>query len=151
MRDPRQRNTYRWIAMAIACGLFLFFYIDDWGRDFSTNHAEISVLSLDESLKPFESNRSTEELVEAVTWAAHRIRSWEYVGEVGDGKTTRLIFVRTNRLFRFKDDITVAIEDQGARRVVTAESRSRIGWGDLGRNPRNLRLLLAELRAVLAG
>ena len=83
MRDPRQRNTYRWIAMAIACGLFLFFYIDDWGRDFSTNHAEISVLSLDESLKPFESNRSTEELVEAVTWAAHRIRSWEYVGEVG--------------------------------------------------------------------
>ena len=151
MRDPRRRNAYRWIVIAIACGLFLFFYIDDWSRDFSTNHAEISALSLDESLQPFESNRSSGELVEAVTWAARRIRSWEYIGEAGDGKTTRLIFVRTNRLLRFKDDITVTIEDQGARRVVTAESTSRIGWGDLGRNPRNLLRLLEELRAVLEG
>jgi len=151
MRDRGRPKPYRWIIIAIACAVFFFFYIDDWGRDFSTNHAEISALALDESLQPFESTRSAEELVEAVTWAARRIRSWEYIGEVGDGKTTRLIFVRTNRLLRFKDDITVAIEDQGNRRVVTAESRSRLGWGDLGRNPRNLRRLLEELRAVLEG
>jgi uncharacterized protein (DUF1499 family) len=151
VRDARSRNFYRWIVIAIACVLFLFFYIDDWSRDFSTNHAEISSLSTDPSLQPFESTRSKAELIEGVTWAAHRIRSWEYVGEAGDGKTTRLIFVQTHRLLRFKDDITVAIEDQGNRRVITAESRSRLDWGDLGRNPRNLRRLLDELSGVLDG
>jgi len=151
VRDPRRRKVHRWTAIVIAAALFLYFYVDDWSRDFSSNHAEISALSLDESLLPLESYRSTEELVEAVTWAARRIRNWEYVGEVRDENTTRLIFVRTNRLLRFKDDITVRIEDRGDQRAVTGESRSRIDWGDLGRNPRNLRRLLEELRAVLEG
>ena len=75
----------------------------------------------------------------------------EIVGEASDGDSTLVMFVRTSRLFRFKDDITMRIEDQGRERVVTGESRSRVGKGDLGQNPRNLRRLMTELRAVLDG
>ena len=50
--------------------------------------------------------------------------------------------VRTTPLFRFKDDVTVRVhaDGDGARAEVT--SASRIGKGDLGQNPRNIKKLL---------
>jgi hypothetical protein len=137
-----------WLAVA---AVFFVLYIDDWGRDFTANHAEISDLSLDETLQPVTSQRSSEELVLAIKWAGRRIRSWEYIGDAEDDNATMIIFVRTNRILRFKDDITIRVEDRGRERVITGESRSRLGFGDLGRNPRNLRRILNELRGVLAG
>lgn len=138
------------MVLVVAVAFFVL-YIDDWGRDFTSNHAEISDLSLDETLRPLTSQRSAEDLVLAVKWAARRIRNWEYIGDAEDGKATMIIFVRTHRLLRFKDDITIRVEDRGTERVITGESRSRLGLGDLGRNPRNLRRILDELRSILAG
>jgi uncharacterized protein (DUF1499 family) len=58
-------------------------------------------------------------------------------------------FVRTSRIFRSEDDITVLVEDEQSHRGVSATSRSRFGNGDLGQNPRNLRALMGALRERL--
>jgi uncharacterized protein (DUF1499 family) len=59
-----------------------------------------------------------------------------------------LHFVRTTPLMRYKDDIRVRIVPAASGSRVSAESRSRIGRGDLGQNPRNLRELLAAVRGA---
>lgn len=138
-------------TIVVLAATFLFVYVEDWSRDFTTNEAFIAHDSTDPGLRPMLSSRSVAELNEAVRRAASRIRNWEYVGEAADGNTSRVIFVRTSRLWRFKDDVVIRVEDLGDRRVVTGESRSRFGIGDLGQNPRTLRRFLAELRDVLDG
>jgi hypothetical protein len=63
-----------------------------------------------------------------------------------------ILFVRTHRLLRLRDDIVIRIEDLGERRQITGVSRSRFdAVGDLGGNPRNLRRFLIEFRDVLDG
>ena len=141
----------RWGWAVAALLLFVGLTVDDWGRDLTSHSAEISTVAVDDSLRPLTSIRSTDDVAEAVRWAARRIRNWEDIGEAEDGAATLLLFVRTHRLLRIKDDVTIRIEDRDGRRVVTGESISRLAIGDLGRNPRNLRRLLAELRAVLDG
>lgn len=47
----------------------------------------------------------------------------------------------------FVDDITVRLTPDGGGTVVHAESRSRVGKGDLGQNRRNILELWAALRA----
>jgi hypothetical protein len=138
------------IGAAVVLILFAL-SIDDWGRDFVGNHAIISDDAPQTDLRPFVSRHSTAELAEAVRWAALRIKTWEYVGESTVDQTTTLLFVRSGRVLRFKDDIMVSIEDRGGERVLTATSKSRSSLGDLGRNPRNLRRLLAEVQDVLDG
>ncbi len=53
--------------------------------------------------------------------------------------------VATTRLCRFKDDVTVTVQPEGAGVVVNVRSHSRIGKGDLGANARRIRLFQAEL------
>ena len=80
-------------------------------------------------------------LLAGVLGAVERLPRWEVVSseerEVGA--------VRATRLFRFKDDVTVVVEasESGSRAEFT--SASRVGKGDLGQNPRNLRELLEAL------
>ena len=45
---------------------------------------------------------------------------------------------RRTRVFRFIDDITIEFHETTSGVRVEAESRSRVGKGDLGQNPRNL-------------
>jgi hypothetical protein len=148
--DPRKRRRNIVLAV-VGIAVFLFFFIDDWGRDFITNEAFISADNPDPTLRPLLSARSSTQMAEAVKMAARRIRNWSYVGESRHGTTTSILFVRRNRVLRFADDVTIHVQDRGSQRVVVGESRSRIGFGDLGRNPRNLRRLLDELRTVLDG
>ena len=147
----KQKRLIVLATVVVLIAAFLFGYVDDWSRDFTTNEASIAHDSPDPALRPLESTRSVADLIEAVRRAASRIRNWEYVGDAGDGNTTRVLFVRTSRIWRFKDDVVIRIEDLGERCVVTGESRSRFGFGDLGQNPRTLRRFLTELRDVLAG
>lgn len=148
------RSYRRWFAVAAALAVIvaaLVVHIDDWSRDFVAYEAVIAADADDPRLLPLVSDRPADDLALALRWAAHRIPDWELVGETGDGEKTVVLFVRTKRLLRLKDDIAMRIEDRGDRRVVTGESRSRLHIGDLGRNPRNLRRILTELRAVLEG
>jgi uncharacterized protein (DUF1499 family) len=61
-----------------------------------------------------------------------------------------LKFVRTHRLLRIRDDLTVRIEVKGRKQTIETHSAARLGIGDLGRNPRNIRRLYSELEDVLA-
>jgi len=157
MNGMRRIAGKRWSRLARAAAIaavvliLAFVSVDDWSRDFTQYEAAISPSHSDPALRPVLSQRPTPDLLSAVKAAARRIRNWEYVGEAVDGETTLILFVRVNRLFRWKDDVTVRIEDLGSRRQVTAGSRSRLRVGDLGRNPRSLRRFREELEAVLAG
>ena len=147
--DKRTRNR-----LLIAAGLafvWLFFTVDDWGRDLVSHEAAIVESAEDPGLRPLTTTRTSLEMTEAVKMAARRIRNWHYVGDATEGNSHVLFFVRTNRLLRLKDDVTIRIEDTGPRRQVTGASVGRLAIGDLGRNPRNLRRLFDELRLVLQG
>jgi uncharacterized protein (DUF1499 family) len=154
MRHKKHKKRNRYIVplgITAFLLLYLFGYIDDWSRDFTENDAAITAESSDADLRPLYDECSTEEMIEAVKRAASRIRTWEHIGHAKEGNTTLVLFVRTSRIWRFKDDIIILIDDLGDRRQVTGKSASRIDFGDLGQNPRNLRRFLAELRDVLEG
>lgn len=53
---------------------------------------------------------------------------------------------RTTPIMRFTDDIHVWLTAAGDGTRVDAESQSRVGKGDLGQNPRNLKELISGLR-----
>jgi hypothetical protein len=59
--------------------------------------------------------------------------------EHSTGRTIEIHLTRTTRLFRFVDDIRVSLTREAAGTRVDATSQSRIGKGDLGQNPRNLK------------
>jgi len=141
----------RWlIGIAIAL-IVVALHVDDWGRDFSSTSAATDPAASDARLHPFETARTVPELVEGLRFAARRIGDWTYVGDAGDADSRTVLFVRTNRILRFGEDVTMRIDDLGTRRVVSGESVSRLPIPDLGRNPRNLRTVLDELRTILDG
>ena len=53
--------------------------------------------------------------------------------------------IATTRIFHFKDDVTIGVQQDGDDVIVNVRSRSRIGKGDLGANARRIRLFQAEL------
>jgi hypothetical protein len=150
-RDPHRPG--RWKSLWIVGGalLLLAATIDDWRRDFTTNHAEISFKSDDKRLRPFVSELPRDRVVEAVKWSARRVGGMRFEGVSADGADTFIRFVREGRVLPFTDDVRMRVRDRGDDRVVTGEARSRSEFGDLGRNPRTLRRLLDELADVIEG
>jgi uncharacterized protein (DUF1499 family) len=146
--------------VGIACVLivagcaWLLFTVDDWSRDLTTNTAATSATAKNPSLRPIESNRPPAELAELISTTAGKIPGWEFVTQEEGRDAIVLHFVRTTRLMRFKDDITVQIRPTAGqssltRWEVSAESKSRVGKGDFGQNPRNLAELMDRLRDLL--
>lgn len=132
--------------------------IEDWKRDFTTNYAATSPSAKDNRLHPVESKLPPQAIADQITqWATQQPRwTLENSERLADGTVT-MHLVRTTFVWRFKDDIHVTISPQkGAQEaevsvdsegsLVTAKSQSRVGKGDLGQNPRNLRELLAAVR-----
>jgi len=159
---PR-RKRFMYIAFAVIglvalavlpLAIWLFATVDDWSRDLTTNHAATSPSAKQPSLHPIVSERSREELADVVVDAAQKLKGWTLAArEESKGEIT-IRLVRTTALMRFKDDITVhirAAENQPppSRSEITAESRSRIGKGDFGQNPRNLAELMDKIRFML--
>lgn len=76
--------------------------------------------------------------------AAATLRGWSLQAETADG----LHFVRRTRVFRFADDIRVTFRESDGTVRVDAESRSRVGKGDLGQNRRNIQELWRAVSAT---
>ena len=57
--------------------------------------------------------------------------------------------VATTPVFRFKDDVTIAVGRFGQGAIVNVRSRSRIGKGDLGANARRIREFQSRLASRL--
>lgn len=143
------------IALLLALGLlWLIATVEDWSRDLTTNYAATSVSAKNPSLHPITSQRPSSDLADLAATAVKRLPGWELAGREVTADEITLRFVRTTRLLRFKDDITVHIRlasdnQQPAQYEVFAESQSRVGKGDFGQNPRNLAELMDTLRTLL--
>ncbi len=137
-------------ALALAGGIALVASVDDWSRDLSTNRAATDERATDPALRPIHASQSIEELAELVVSAAGSLPNWSVQSKTIAGGSATVHLVRTTPLWRFRDDITVQIASDGQQRTIEAVSQSRVGKGDLGQNPRNLRELLAEIRRRLA-
>jgi uncharacterized protein (DUF1499 family) len=151
---PRSGAVRPWLLFVL--GLVLFFGIavavilvltvDDWQRDLSTNVAQTQLEHSDPSLRCVVLPDDPNAAAEKVRAIAAGLPGWSESNAVGDS-ADELRFERTTRWFRFVDDITVQLTATEAGTRISATSRSRVGKGDLGQNPRNLRELLGPLRA----
>jgi uncharacterized protein (DUF1499 family) len=133
-------------ATALVAAVIVGGHVFDWKRDFTTNVAETSPDAADDRLRPVSLDAPLDEAAALVIAAADSLPRWAFVSRTDEGAAVRLAFTRTTRVFRFVDDVTVWIEDRGHERMIRARSASRVGSGDLGQNPRNLRELLDAIR-----
>ena len=146
-----------WIALYVGLGLTaivllalligVLTQVENWSRDFTTNTAATDAGSADPRLRPIESAQAPAELAKLVIAASGKLPHWDLAEQTETGGAVNLHFIRTTGLWKFRDDIRVQIEPApGGGSRLTADSRSRVGKGDLGQNPRNLRELLEAVR-----
>jgi len=141
-----------WIlAGVIVVAFFVFKDVDDWGRDLTTNTASTDDGYRD--LKPITIPRPPDQTANYVTSMAATLPDWGVesgaVAMPAQDGTINLHFVRTTKLMRFKDDVYVRLVpgEEPDTTVVHVRSQSRLGQGDLGQNPRNIRELIGLLSA----
>jgi hypothetical protein len=132
-------------------------YVEDWSRDLTTNTAVTTENSSDERLRPVEKTTSLAAIDAALSRFAAERPQWRIANEkplpadspaldeAGKPQAVRHL-IRSTAIMRYRDDVWLVIEQraEGAVRL-HADSRSRLGKGDLGQNPRNLRELLGYL------
>lgn len=94
-------------------------------------------------LAPLDLNLPIEAAMTAVPDALGR--RWKVAGS--DPAAGTLHLTRTTPVFRFVDDVRLVFEPKPTGCRVHAESRSRVGVGDLGQNRRNILELWAWIRA----
>ncbi|MFM7073358.1 MAG: DUF1499 domain-containing protein [Planctomycetota bacterium] len=127
--------------------------VEDWGRDLTTNSAATDRQHVEPRMRPVFTNLSQLQVADAVKQVAPRLPGWQLV-IVGPSSSESIIdasgftahLVRTTPLFGFQDDVYLTITRQNGMTEVSARSRSRVGVGDLGQNPRNIREILGALR-----
>ena len=146
----RKIRMIGWIAVGITALLFaaMFWQIDDWGRDWTQNSASLDPNADRPELRPLQLPTDVDETLQRIREFCQRNQEWGIVSVDERGETPLHVHLtRTTLLFRFVDDVEVTITelpgDQGV--TVQAESRSRVGKGDLGQNPRNLAQLTRGL------
>lgn len=134
-------------AGLLAILLYNAWFVEDWSRDLTQNTAETSPLADSELLRPTMISLPVDETMELVRAAAKELPRWRE-GPSGDpvaGESRSLAFVRTTRLMRYQDDVTVMVEPAVEGSIIRVQSKSRVGKGDLGQNPRNIRELLGAV------
>ncbi|MCI0361006.1 MAG: DUF1499 domain-containing protein [Planctomycetaceae bacterium] len=137
------------VALLLAIALILVTHVEDWSRDLTINYAATSDDARDERLRPIHAATGPAELAAAIVRCVEGLPRWQLVERTDKPTEITLHFVRTTGLVGYKDDIRVRIVPAGEGSRLTAESQSRVGKGDLGQNPRNLRELLGAIRASL--
>lgn len=100
--------------------------------DDSVHHAE-----------PVRFATSADEAMTAVLTAVGRLERAEIKEQ--DERYVRLVV--TSRLFRFKDDVEVQVDEDA--RLIHYRSASRVGKGDMGVNRKRMEGLVADLRSLL--
>ncbi len=98
-------------------------------------------------LQPRRYAAGVEPVLRAAREAIASLPRWRLVGGGTGPGGAELRAVRTTRLLRFEDDVSVRIRREGGRTLVSVRSRSRVGTGDFGQNARNIREFLAALDA----
>ena len=109
------------------------------------NWAFISTTAKDPGLRALELPCSPRDAVPRATSVLAGLPRWMIV--TVNGPEGKLHAVHRTWFWRFDDDVHLQFEPLGEGRcLMTGESRSRVGKGDLGQNARNLK----EARAAIA-
>ncbi len=138
-----------WILAGVAIvTIFIFSHIDDWSRDLTTNTAWTDDAS--QTLKPLRVAKPPEPVKADLLRVVESMSNWRVADSddsVKGDAALQVHLVRTTTIMRFKDDIWVTLlpGDSDGSTVVQVRSQSRLGRGDLGQNPRNIRELLGRL------
>jgi uncharacterized protein (DUF1499 family) len=109
---------------------FIRWFTKNWANTTEPTHRDLGPLTL---------SRSPSEVVQRLQSLTGR---WKVIA--ADGATVRL--TRTTPVCRFVDDLTLTLTPAANGTLVHAESRSRVGVGDLGQNRRNILELWTLLR-----
>lgn len=124
--------------------------VDNWSRDLTTNVAETSPDTADPRMQPLSVGVSFDELTSAAKSIAKSNAGWEFVDASANADGGTLHMVHVTRLMKYRDDVTLTVQTtENETSVVNIRSASRIGKGDLGQNPRNIRALRELLTAEL--
>lgn len=154
--DPPSQESEKTPMYVIVVGVVLTLLVivclqvDDWSRDWTTNFAETTAEAEDINLRPIESSLSPEKLAGLVVETMKPADRWtvESPRSVEAGRI-EIDLVHKTFWMGFKDDVQVTIEASDGGSRLSATSQSRIGKGDLGQNPRNLKDLISRVRAAL--
>ncbi len=149
----------RWVGITagvVSAGVagYCALLIDDWSRDLSTNWAEFAGASSDPLLRPIATTATLGEIEKALRDMCQQQSEWEWSDApivaceecqpiMAYEQAWHLLHV--TGLMGYRDDVAVfALRNENGY-TLHATSQSRIGKGDLGQNPRNLRALHKEL------
>ena len=117
----------------------VFSRIDNWKRDLTTNHARLTDDAADEQLRPPLVRGIPAEVADRIAaWVESQAR-WSLVNQKTFDEGLEMNLIRVTPIMRFTDDITVILRNEKEGTRVKATSQSRVGKGDLGQNPRNLK------------
>lgn len=156
----RRRMTIAIVVLALLSPLLVMaVYVEDWSRDLTTNRATTDPGAADQRLHPVAGFADVEAVETSLARFLGKNAAWSS-GEASDlpadsplreqlpGEATRVWnLVRTTGIMRYRDDVwLVAQPMEDGSLTLHAESRSRVGKGDLGQNPRNLRALMQALQ-----
>ena len=120
----------------------VFSRIDNWKRDLTTNHARLTDDAADEQLRPpLVRGMPAEVAGRIAAWVESQAR-WSLVNQTTLDEGLEMNLIRVTPIMRFTDDITVILRNEKEGTRVKATSQSRVGKGDLGQNPRNLKELV---------
>jgi hypothetical protein len=114
-------------ASLVVLAIFVFTQVDDWSRDLTTNYAGLEVSTYNDR----------NECVEATLKAIKEL-GWVLIDDAP------IHAVRSSTM-GFKDDVYVYITGFGDVTIIRVWSKSRVGIGDLGQNPRNIVAFLQEV------
>lgn len=137
--------------------------VDDWERDWTTNWAETEPQADTADLRPLRSplppDALQQEVLEWVSEQSHwqvahhsrEIASSAPLADSPNRSSLQLHLVRATRIMQFKDDVHLTFnqDPETGGSVLHVKSRSRLGRGDLGQNPRNIKELIAGIRTRL--
>ena len=124
--------------------------VDDWSRDWTQNTSETDPESKDVAMQPIATKLATTEFADIVVKAMKEVPRWELIEQTDDGEDRKKMdFVHSTFLMRYKDDVAVEIVKTETGSTLYAKSQSRIGKGDLGQNPRNIKELITKVREKL--
>lgn len=98
-------------------------------------------------VQPLHVEMPADRVFAAAAAVAGRMRRWTVVKV---DRTARTLAAEARSLvWRFTDDVTIRIEEQGSGALVHMRSRSRVGKSDFGVNADRIRAFLAALRREL--
>ncbi|MDG2222830.1 MAG: DUF1499 domain-containing protein [Rubripirellula sp.] len=158
--------TAWWLASAVKIDQIpVMFGIKNLQRGLTVNFASLEPADEDPQLRPVNLPQLPEIIADRIeSWASDR-KGWSVVSSqnASDSRAAssqaassqqatdqeiQIHLTRTTRLFRFVDDIRVTLNREGQGTRIDATSQSRLGKGDLGQNPRNLKEFTQMLRGL---